>query len=77
MSGCKVSGQSAIVPEAGRQREPAGSRAGPCRGRRVSQKGYFLSVGVTPGKGKAPNMALDWLCICSCICMNRLFDWSM
>lgn len=39
---------------------------------------YFLSFGgVMPGNGKAPNMALLWFCICSCICRNRFFDWSM
>lgn len=34
----------------------------------------FLSVGAN---GKEPNMFLVWLCICSCICMNRFLLCSM
>ena len=33
--------------------------------------------GVIPGNGNAPNIALLWLCICSCIWMNRFLLWSM
>ncbi len=63
--------------------EPAGKIAGPGAGRQVSSNNdfvnYFLSPGggVMPGNGKAPNIALLWFCICSCICRNRFFDWSM
>src|SRR5450830_490966 len=39
---------------------------------------YFLSVGAAGGtNGKVPNRFLLWLCICSCICTNRLLLWSM
>ena len=30
-----------------------------------------------PGNGNAPNMFLDWLCICSCIWMNKPLLCSM
>jgi len=36
---------------------------------------YFFSGGTA--NGNAPNIALLWLCICSCICRNRFLLWSM
>ena len=37
---------------------------------------YFFSVGGA-ANGNVPNRFLLWFCICSCICTNKLFDWSI
>lgn len=54
-----------------------------CRYQSVPASGrmdvYFFWSGGVPGapKGKVPNMFLVWLCICSCIWMNRFLLCSM